>query len=1069
MVKEKKLLTNFLLPLILTLFISSFANAQDISINGIVYDTDGVSIPGASIAVVSEGRTEIIGGSITDMDGKFSLSGLKVGDVLVITFIGYEEHKEIIKESMKEEVKIYLKEKISELDEVIVIGYGEVKKEDLTGVVSRVSSKDLEGNTNASFENSLQGRMSGVRVVTNSGQPGASSSVSIRGFNSLGGNSAPLYVIDGVIMNSDDNMGFAQNGGGGQSALADINPADIKSIEVLKDASSTAMYGAMGSNGVILITTKQGELGDIKTTVNAKYSAQKLPESMFIDVLNTKDFITLRNESGRLSDTDSALYYGNDALPTTDWQKLMYKTGYIYDMNASVSGGTKKFNFMGSANYYQSHGIIPKSGYERMTFRANINSQLSNKVRISSSLYMANSDAGQVNTGTGFDASRGQGSVVMQALRMQPTMDEEGYNFIENGDLIEFRTTPLELVDLNTMQNLTNILVGNLSLDYNIGKGFSTTLRYGINNGNRENNFYRGQGRNSIDDINGWAKRRFSSFTSWNADGQLRYNNRLGKFNINGLLMTSVRSSHDNWSSQEAQNFPSDALLFHNMGAGRDQLSNESGYGKRTMLSFTARTILSYDNRYFLTTSIRRDGASQFAKGNKWANFPAVSASWKLNNEGFLKNVEEINLLKLRASYGTNGNQARRIGQSLDVYSNGYAIFGEDKARYNALREATFTNDELRWELTKETNFGIDIDLFKSRISLNADYYVKDTDDLLIDTNVPGYTGHTFGLVNIGSIRNEGLEIALNTTNVEAGDFTWSSSIIYTQAKTSITSLRVDTLSVGYSNPWITGGHTQRLIVGQELGTFWGYQTDGIYQYEDFKEFRGMTNEEAARKYRSDLIQANYNYKNLQDMYTPWKENEAGQAIHPGQQKYKDVDGDGRLTINDKTVIGNAQPDFVWSIENKFEYRNFSLAIFIMGEQGRKMANLTMWQLGFLGGNHNTTQALFDNRWTPENPNNNTHMALFSNNQITLPFSDVLIEDASFIRLKRIDLMYRFNLPKISGNVTLSASDIYTWTNYSGYNPDVSLGGHNALQMGHDYGIYPLPITYTIGVNLTIK
>ncbi|NME70216.1 SusC/RagA family TonB-linked outer membrane protein [Flammeovirga aprica] len=1066
MVKENKLLTNFLLPLILTFFLSGFANAQDIRINGIVYDTKGVSIPGASVAVVNSDELK---GSITDMDGKFSLTDMKQGDIVLISFIGYEDFKLTIKAGMKEEVKIYLKEKVSELDEVIVIGYGEVKKEDLTGVVSRVGEKDLEGNTTASFENSLQGRMTGVRVVSNSGQPGASSSINVRGVNSLGGNSQPLYVIDGVPIMSSDNMGFAQNGGSGQSAMADINPADIKSIEVLKDASSTAIYGAMGSNGVILITTKQGELGDIKTSVNAKYSYQELPPYMYIDVLNSQEFLQMRAESGRMSSEDSAKYLNNPDIPTNDWQDKVYRSGDIMDINASVSGGTKKFNFMASANRYQANGIIPKSGYERTTFRANMRSQLSKKVNLSSSVYFANSDAEQVNSGTGFDASKGQGSVVMQALRAQPTMDDDGFNIIENGNTVELRVTPTELVSMNTQQNITNVLVGNLALDYNIINGMTFTSRFGMNNVNRENNFYRATQKNPIDDINGWAKRRFSTGKSWNWDNQLRYGKKFGKINTNTFIMSSLRSSEDVWSQQEAQNFPSDALLFYNMAAGSTQLPNASGFGKRTMASFTARTIMDYSNKYFLTASYRMDGASQFSKGNKWAAFPAVSASWKINNENFLKNVKDINLLKLRASYGTNGNPANMIGQSLAIYSSHYAVYGEDKGRYPALREAFFTNDELGWELTKEINFGLDVDLFKSRISLNADYYIKNTDDLLVSTNVPGYTGFTTGLLNIGSIQNKGLEIALNTTNVEAGDFTWSSSIMFTNAKTYITSLRTDTLSVGYNNPWVTGGHTQRLIKGQELGTFWGYQSDGIYQYEDFKEFRGMTTEEAARKYRQDLKDANYQVGRLDGMYTPWKENEVGQARYPGQRKYKDLDGDGKLTTNDKTIIGNAQPDFVWSMENRFEYRNFALTIFIMGEQGRKMANLTMWQIGFLNGSQNVTKEIYDNRWTPENPNNHTHMALTGNNQITIPFSDALIEDASFIRLKRIDLMYRFNFPKISGNVTLSASDIYTWTNYSGYNPDVSLGGHNALQMGHDYGIYPLPVTYTVGLNLTIK
>ncbi|WP_281614760.1 TonB-dependent receptor [Flammeovirga sp. SubArs3] len=1066
MMKRIIQIANFLILFILTFFITNVANAQDITVKGIVHDPKGITIPGASVSVVNE-----LKGTISDIDGKFTVSNVKVGDIILISFIGYEKYTFTVKESMKPEIKVYLKESVSELDEVVVIGYGEQKKEDLTGAISRVSGKDIERSTNASFENELQGRMAGVRVVSNSGQPGASSSVSIRGVNSIGGNNRPLYVIDGVPIISDDNMGFAQNEGSGQSAMADINPADIKSVEVLKDASSTAIYGSMGSNGVILITTKQGEAGDIKTNVSGKYGVQELPKWMYKDVLDTPGYMSLRAETNRLSSTDSLNYLGNtsDTLTNTNWQDQLYRQGYVADINASVSGGTRKFNFRTSANYYKSEGIIENSGFERITFNANVNGQVSEKLRMSSTIYIANSDAQQVNTGTGFDPSKGQGSVVLQGLRAQPTLDLEGNNLINNS-LALFNNTPLDMVRLNSMQNLTNVLVGNLSLDYNIGKGFALTTRYGVNNGNRENNFYRATNpANRIDDIDGWAKRRFSSFSSWNWDNQIRYNKKINKFNVNALLMSSLRSSQDNWSSQEAQNFPSDALKWYNMGAGTSQLSNNSGYGKRTLMSFTARAILSYDNRYFLTVSERIDGASQFSKNNKWASFPAVSASWKINQEKFFS-VRNVDLLKLRASYGTNGSPASRIGQSLAIYSTHYGVLGsETKYRSPALREAFFTNDELKWELTKELNFGLDFSFYKSRITFTGDYYIKNTDDLLLNTNVPGYTGFKEGLVNVGSLQNKGLELMLKTTNVESGDFSWSSSIMYTNAKTYITDLNVDKLNTGYQNPWINEGATQRLIIGKELGTFWGRKQEGVFQYEDFKEFRGMTTEEAARKYREDLKEAKYQVGGLNGKYTPWKEKDVGQARYPGQPKYKDLNGDGKINSEDLTEIGNAQPDFVWSLGNDFTYKNLTLSIFIVGEQGRQMANLNNWQLSFLNGSHNTTQEIFDNRWTPENPTEDTHIALASNNQSTISFSDDFIEDASFIRLKRVDLMYRFVREKFNANLTFSVSDIYTWTNYSGYNPDVSLGGHNALKMGHDYGIYPLPITYNVGLNLTFK
>lgn len=1040
------------------------AQAQNFTIKGNVKDVNGMTVPGATVSVVGKE-----GGTITDIDGNFTLLKNNKGDVVEVNFLGYKTYRFTI--TSQTEVKVVLKEDQKLLEEIVVIGYGEQKKEDLTGSISRVSGKEVARSNNASFENELQGKMSGVRVVSNSGQPGASSSINIRGVASIGGNNRPLYVIDGVPINSDDNTGFSANAGNGQSAMANINPADIKSIEVLKDASSTAIYGSMGSNGVILITTKQGEVGNIKTNVSTKYGVQQLASWMYADVLNTKDYLTLRNQAGRLSQDNLEAYLssGSDTIGT-DWQKEMYKLGYTFDANASISGGTKKFNFYSSVNYYDAKGIIAKSGFQRVTFRGNVNSQITDKLRFSSSIYMSNSDAGQVNSGTGFDASKGQGSVVFQGLRTQPTLMIDGTNIIDNGNNAQLNNSPLDLVDMNNMQNLTNVLVGNLSLDYNIGKGFAWTTRFGMNNVNRENNFYRATNKkNPVDATRGWARRRFSAYSSWNLDNQLRYYQRKNKFTVNALLMSSLRGSQDTWSSQEAQNFPSDDLMWNNMGAGISQLSNQSGYSMNRLMSFTFRSIMSYDNRYFLTLSERIDGASKFSKGNKWASFPAVSASWKLNNESFLKDVSQINLLKLRASYGTNGSPANRAFQSLDIYYAYYGIFGKNEQRVAALREAAFTNDELKWELTKELNFGLDVELYKSRISLTTDYFLKNTDDLLLFTAVPAYTGFKDGLLNIGSIQNRGLEFALNTVNIEKSDFTWSSNYIFTNTKTYISDLNVNMMNAGYNNPWTTGSYTQRLIEGKELGTFWGLQSDGIYQYSDFKEFRGMTTEEAAQKYKADLETARYNAVGLRDMYTPWKESDAERAIHPGQIKYKDLNGDGKIDSNDFTEIGNAQPDFVWSVDNKFEYKNFALSIFFMGEQGRQMANLTNWQLGFLNGSSNTTQEMFDNRWTPDNPTQDTHIALISNNQTTVKFSDKVIEDASFIRLKRIEMMYRFVRKKLNLVATFSVNDIYTWTNYSGYNPDVSLTGHNALQMGHDYGIYPLPVSYNVGLNITIK
>ncbi|MBD0400254.1 TonB-dependent receptor [Flammeovirga sp. EKP202] len=1029
--------------------------AQNFTVEGTINSKDG-TLPGAMIII--KGNSGM--GTVTDMHGRFKLSA-KQDDILVVSYLGFVTKEVPI--NGRTSIAITIQEEFNELEEVIVIGYGTQKKEDLTGAVGRVGEDVLEKTSQASFENELQGRMAGVQVTTNSGQPGASSSIRIRGVNSLGGNSAPLYVIDGVPLASGTNAGMEQEEGAQMSALADLNPKDIKSIEVLKDASSTAIYGAMGSNGVILITTKKGSAGKTRVNASVNYSVHEVAPWSYMDMVDANDYVKLRKEAGH-NVSDSVLALANNGqMSTTDWQKEFYQQGHTVDGNITISGGTQKFNFYTSAGLYNSEGIIPNSGFSRFSLRGNMNAHLSEKVMFGSTLNLTRSESKVVNTATSFNGNEGQSSVVYQTLRTQPTMTPDGKNSLGSDSTIaDLLNTPTTYVNSNTYDYINNNLLGHFYLKYKVLEGLEAESRLGFFLSQRENSFYRDrslfiQGFNA-----GWARRRYTNVMTWNWDNMIRYNKSFGRLKTQNLIMGSMRYLGVDWSQQEAKNFPTDNNLYYDMGAGLLQLPNMSGNQVSTLMSGVARSIISFDQRYFLTLSLRADGASQFAKGNKWGYFPAAAASWKINNENFLKDNKNIDLLKLRVGYGTNGNPASTVGQSLNTYTTNRVILGDPANQYSVLREASFTNDELKWEMTKEINLGLDVAVYKSRLSLTADYYNKDTEDLLLVTNVPSYSGFQTGLLNVGSINNEGIELSLTTVNVEKQNFTWSTTLAYTQSKTMITSLRTDTLSTGYQNPWITGP-TQRLIVGEELGAFWGFKTDGVYQYEDFIEFQGMTQAEASAKYKSDVEQHGYNVT-----YTPWKETDRQQAQYPGQQKYKDLDGDGKISEDDKTVIGKAQPDFIWSMDNKFTYKNFEFSFFIVGEHGREMANLTDWRLSFMDGISNVKQESFDNRWTPDNPSETHHAPRRTNSQNNILFSDAVIEDASFIRLKRINLSYRFKLKETRGTLTLSANDVYTWTNYKGYNPDVSLGGNNSLMMGHDYGIYPLPITYTVGLTLSL-
>ncbi|NME70137.1 SusC/RagA family TonB-linked outer membrane protein [Flammeovirga aprica] len=1059
----KNTILYFLIFLLQLSFIRVAEAQEKVVVTGVVSTTSG-TIPGATIVT----KRDPTSGTISDMDGQFKLMVLP-DDILKVSFLGYKTAEVPVKG--RNLIKITLREQATELDAVIVTGYGSTaKKEDLTGSISRVDSETLEKTNTASFETALQGRMAGVQVTTTGGQPGASAAVRIRGVTSIGGNSAPLYVIDGVPLQSSTANGLQQEEGGAMSTIADINPRDIKSIEVLKDASSTAIYGALGSNGVILITTRQGEEGKAKLNASVTHSTHVLPSTMYRDVLSAADFVSMREEIGyndRLSDSvRTAIQEGKIA---TDWQDLIYQQGHTTDGNVRISGGAKKFNFYTSMGLYDSHGIIPNSGYNRFSFRGNMNANLSRKFKIGTTMVFSRSTSKVVNTATNFQQGNGQGSVVLQALEVWPTKEANGRDVLTQ-NLYEISeqnaNSPLVNIHNNIQNYLASTVSGNAYVKYQPIDNFSLESRISTNISQRESSHYRKREVRVVNNNNtGWGRRRFSFTSVTNLRNTMHYRKKIGEIQTDNLLVGELRMVDNDWVQQQAKNFPSDETLYYAMGKAIEQYPSIGGNSQSQMLSGLARSVISYKNRYILTASLRADGASQFSEGNKWGYFPAAALSWKLNNERFLKNVEKLDLLKLRLGFGTNGSPAGQVGRSLNNYGTELVVFGRNQTPYFTYGAEGFTNDALRWEMTKEWNYGLDIALYKSRVTLTADYFKKDTDDLLLETVIPAYAGASSGtskgLLNMGAIRNEGIELSLTTTNIEKSNFTWTTTFNFTSVKTTFTKLRTDSLAAGYSNGW-TNGPTQRLVVGEELGTFFGLKTDGIYQYSDFREFQGMTTEEAAKKYREDIANTPGNAPE----YTPWKEGDKNTALFPGQRKYLDLNKDGVINEEDKVMIGRAQPDFTWSFNSKLTYKRLELTVYIYGEHGKDIANMNNWTLGFLNGNNNTLQSIYDKRWTPENPNNLHHIARKGNNNRSILFSDNLIEDASFIRLQRVDLRYRFDFNKVKGSLTLAVDNLYTWTNYSGYNPDVSLGGNHSLKMGHDYGIYPLPTSYNVGLNL---
>ncbi|WP_313186826.1 SusC/RagA family TonB-linked outer membrane protein [Sphingobacterium siyangense] len=952
----------------------------------------------------------------TDNQGNFQfVTGQKLPFTLILSFLGYEKKRLVVNSSP---AVIELTPASADLDEVVVVGYGTQKRRDLTGSVATLPDKLLKQPV-SSLDQTLKGGISGVQVTQTSGQPGGGVSIRIRGGASIQGGNEPLYVIDGFpVYNQTESTGVGS--GTPVNPLASISPTDIESIEVLKDAAATAIYGSRGANGVILVTTKKGRAGHVQLSYDGSFGAQNVLKQ--IDVLNAHDFAVLRNE---------ALYDANPGLRAyqyrtkaeidqlgdgTNWQKEAFQSGKVYNQQLSLSGGAEKIQYYLGANYFDQDGVIINTNFKRIGFRSNIDANPFDRLQVGANLSVNKTNAQIAPTG------------IVNALLIMPstaTVYEANGAYTLRNPFENIFANPIATLKETTNNSNGLRILGTSFAQYRILKGLQAKVLVGVDLNSRDDKYYLPsyiyegagtKGKASLGNFDG---------TSWLNENTLNYTGSIGQHNFNALLGFTQQESKNEIFNAGAENFVTDELLFNSLQSGSTIVRPSSDSYSWVLHSYLARINYNYANKYYVSASLRRDGSSRFGADNKWGNFPSVALSWRVANESFFKEIfPAVNDFKIRTSFGTTGNQEIGQYQSLStLYSLNY-LFGNNVVAGFAPQR--IPNKNLGWESTLQYDGGFDISLFNNRLQFTADYYYKKTKDLLLNVEIPWTSGYATSLQNFGSVSNRGLELSLKSRNLQ-GRVSWNTDFNF-----SFNRNKVLTIGEGASS-YISGNYI--IKVGEPIGTFYGTVTDGILQLGE---------------------------ENNKGKFTGNATPKAGDRL------YKDIDGDGQFTTaNDRTIIGNAQPDFIFGLTNSISYKGFDLSFLIQGTVGNDLLNINRQNLEMFTGQQNaSSDALM--RWTPSNPSQLYPRAKLDPAPV---FSNQFVESGSFVRLKSLHFGYNFPKEWLEGasikslNLYLTAQNLLTWTKYKGFDPEVTSGSN--VQIGTDSGIYPAARSISAGISLT--
>lgn len=1039
-------------------------------VSGVVQDAMGPVI-GASVKVKGTGT-----GVATDFDGKFTLS-VNPGATLVVSYIGYVTKE--VKVGNQTSLVINLQEDKQLLDEVVVVGYGTMKKSDISGSSVNLGEKAMKGSIISSLDQSLQGRAAGVTAVSTSGAPGTASSIRVRGTATINSNAEPLYVIDGVIVQSSNtsgsSLGFGDALDNGPtstvSPLSTINPADIVSMEILKDASATAIYGAQGANGVVLITTKRGKAGEAKFSYDGMVAWSR--QTKRLDMMNLREFGDYYNDfvASGFGGIKEDPYYSDVSLlgKGTNWQDAIFQTAFQQQHQVSAQGGTEKIQYYVSAGYMNQEGTIIGSEFNRLSVRANLDAQLKSWLKLGLSATFSDSNDNLKLT----DGAEGIVGFALSSLPEAPIYDIDGNYASFARENYSIHNPIAKAMEQNNMLNRKK-LNGNIYAEITPIKNLVWHAEIGYDIGYSKAEIY-----NNAIDLPNWKESNESSIqknnnTYWQLKNYITYNNTFAeKHSLTAMVGQECWESKWDYTRVANTNLPSDAV--HNPQLGTGTATINSGFGSSSMASFFTRWTYSYDNRYNATYTYRYDGSSNFGPNNRWAGFHSAAASWRFTNEKFMKDIKWLSNGKLRIGWGQTGNS------NINSYVWGVNMQQVYTSLGNGYRPQNIPNLDVRWEKQSQIDVGLDIGLFNDRINLTLDWYQKESKDMLMELQLPSYMG-TQGndnsklkapMGNYGHIRNTGFEITLNTHPL-IGKFQWDSEMQISFNKNKLIALNGTASSaiVGYAQ-W---GQTQvtKTDIGESLYSFYGYVCDGIYQ--DLEDL------ETSPKPSAYPTNGVFNGAN---------------TTYVGDIKYKDLNGDGVIDENDRTNIGSPLPKFTYGWTNTFRYKNFDLSIFINGSYGNKVMNLTKRNLTTMSSAWSNQHVDVINRARLEpidasivytdgskwynhvenvrvaNPDASLPRAIIGDPNDNDRISDRYVEDGSYLRLKNLALGYTFpkKIVKTLGvenlRVYCNIQNLFTITGYDGYDPEIGVSTMSVNVMGVDYGRYPSPTTYSFGLNMS--
>jgi TonB-linked SusC/RagA family outer membrane protein len=1012
--------------------IESVAEQQK-SVIGKVTDQSGMPLTGVSVVI--KGTTT---GYITDNSGNFSIPNISENTILQFSFLGMKGQEIIIGSNTK--LDVVLTEETIGIQEVVAVGYGTQVKRDVTGAMTAIKATRLKEYNVSSVSEALVGMVAGVQVNQISGIPGTPTSIRIRGVGSITAGNEPLYIIDGFPMGDD--------------ALSNFNMNNIESINILKDASATAIYGSRGANGVILITTKKGQTGSPKVTLEMYYGFQKVTKK--VDVLSPEEFVEFTTDAvnnaweylGHDPNDDMSTrpvfyqnppyYYQTEDWVITDWQDEIFQTSPILNTQLSVNGGSQSIRYNVNGSFFDQNGIVKNSDFKRSTLGVNLDINITKKLKFSTVI-----NASKVGNDKVADTGQWNSGIVGTALSLPgffaANQNEDGsYQSMQGlGYSVSTVYNPMVFINEYSEKEDKSRILGNVSLEYEIIKGLNFKTLYGFDNYNIRDNYFQKGFNYDVPTATNYVKGNVkangkfneSATYNWVWENTLNYNTKLNNIHsLNALIGMTAQKAETGTSAINATNFPDNSVPTLNAG----QVSSASTtLSEWSLLSYLARINYALLDKYYLALSIRADGSSRFGEQNQWGYFPSVSLGWIASEEKFLKNSSWVNFLKLRLSYGYSGNNAIPNYGSIGLLSySSYVLGGKI---ISGIVPSTLSNANLGWELSKQFNIGVELGCWKDRIKLIVDGYNTISDNLLLNVPVPSILGVTNSLRNIGKVRNRGIEISLVTQNI-TGKFGWSTDF-------NISFNRNKVLELGPSGTAIRSTSNQEsniTQVGRPIGDFYGYIFDGVY-----------------------------NSQEEIDQHPHLSTDRTGDPI------VRDVNGDKQITVDDRTVLGNYQPDFFYGLGNTFKYKGFDLAVFIQGVSGSEIMNLGMRQTASMTGRTNSL-GLARDRWRSptETGNGKVFKASIDVYGVRRDPSSFYMEDGSYLRIRNITFGYNFNpslVKKIlatSARIYISSQNPFTWTKYSGYNPEIS-SYNSSLTPGIDYFAYPLSKNLIMGINVT--